>query len=145
MIASTRCRRPIPHLTRSSLHRLFQRHGISRLPSVGGPRAAPAVQGYPIGYIHIDLAEVWTDEGKLYLFVAIDRVSKFAFAELHERATRTDRGGLPPPADGTRARTGSTRSSPTMGFSSRRRMAAGRVDEIQQMLAARQPLSRPRL
>src|SRR5215467_10564749 len=23
----------IPHLTRSSLHRLFQRHGISRLPS----------------------------------------------------------------------------------------------------------------
>ena len=24
----------IPHLTRSSLHRLFQRHGISRLPSV---------------------------------------------------------------------------------------------------------------
>ena len=42
---------------------------------------------YPIGYIHIDLAEVWTDEGKLYLFVAIDRVSKFAFAELHERAT----------------------------------------------------------
>src|ERR1043166_5343016 len=27
----------IPHLTRSSLHRLFQRHGISRLPSVESP------------------------------------------------------------------------------------------------------------
>ena len=33
-------------------------------------------------------AEVHTGEGKLYLFVAIDRTSKYAFAELHERATR---------------------------------------------------------
>ena len=41
-----------------------------------------------MGYIHIDFAEVWTDEGKLYLCVAIDRVSKCACAELHERATR---------------------------------------------------------
>ncbi len=31
-----------------------------------------------------------TEEGKLYLFVAIDRTSKFAFAELHERATRAN-------------------------------------------------------
>src|SRR5262245_53054881 len=29
----------IPHLTRSSLHRLFQRHDISRLPSVEGAKA----------------------------------------------------------------------------------------------------------
>jgi transposase-like protein len=41
---------------------------------------------YPIGYFHIDLAEVRTAEGKLYLFVAIDRTSKFAFVELVERA-----------------------------------------------------------
>jgi hypothetical protein len=27
---------------------------------------------------------VRTEEGKLYMLVAIDRVSKFAFAELHE-------------------------------------------------------------
>ncbi len=31
--------------------------------------------------MHIDFAEVWTEQGKLYLFVAIDRVSTFAFAE----------------------------------------------------------------
>lgn len=43
---------------------------------------------YPIGYFHIDIAEVRTQEGKLYLFVAIDRTSKFAFVELHEKATR---------------------------------------------------------
>jgi transposase InsO family protein len=78
----------IPHLTRSSLHRLFQRHGISRLPSVEDPPARRQFRAYPLGYIHIDLAEVSTQEGKLYLFVAIDRVSKFAFAELHEQATR---------------------------------------------------------
>jgi transposase InsO family protein len=30
---------------------------------------------------------VRTEEGRLYLFVAIDRTSKFAFTELHEKAT----------------------------------------------------------
>ena len=35
----------------------------------------------------VDIAEVRTAEGKLYMFVAIDRTSKFAFVELHERAT----------------------------------------------------------
>ena len=29
-----------------------------------------------------------TEEGKLDLFVAIDRTSKFAYAELHEKANR---------------------------------------------------------
>jgi transposase InsO family protein len=39
-------------------------------------------------YFHIDLAEVRTAQGKLYLFVAIDQTSKFAFTEVHEKATR---------------------------------------------------------
>lgn len=39
-------------------------------------------------YFHIDIAEVQTAEGKLYLFVAIDRTSKFAFVQLVEKATR---------------------------------------------------------
>lgn len=78
----------IPHLTRSSLHRLFQRHDISRLPSVEGDKPKKRFKTYPIGYVHIDITEVRTEDGKLYMFVAIDRVSKFAFAELHERATR---------------------------------------------------------
>ncbi len=34
------------------------------------------------------LAEVQTAEGKLYLFVAVDRTSKFAFARLVEKANR---------------------------------------------------------
>ena len=44
---------------------------------------------HPIGYFHIDIAEVRTAMGKLYLFVAINRTSKFAFTELHEKATRS--------------------------------------------------------
>ena len=39
---------------------------------------------YPIGYFHIDLTEVRTQEGKLYLFVAIDRTSKLTFVKLVE-------------------------------------------------------------
>src|ERR1700758_2628371 len=80
----------IPHLTRSSLHRCYQRHGISRLPDIEGDKPAKkAFKTYPIGYFHVDIAEVRTEEGKFHLFVAIDRTSKFAFAQLHEKATRS--------------------------------------------------------
>jgi RNA-directed DNA polymerase len=76
-----------PHLSRSSLHRCLNRHGISRLPEVKGDKPIrKAFRSYPIGYFHIDIAEVQTVEGKLRLFVAIDRTSKFAHAELHQQA-----------------------------------------------------------
>ena len=79
----------IPNLTRSSLHRCYQRHGISRLPEVEGDKPAKkAFKAYPIGFFHIDIAEVHTAQGKLFLFVAIDRTSKFAFAKLAEKANR---------------------------------------------------------
>jgi transposase InsO family protein len=79
----------LPHLTRSNLHRCLQRHGISRLPDTDGDKPQRSrFKRYPIGYFHIDIAEVRTEEGRLYLLVAIDRTSKFAFVELHEKATR---------------------------------------------------------
>lgn len=85
----------IPHLTRSSLHRCLQRHGISQLPDVAGDKPArQKFKSYPIGYFHIDIAEVHTAEGKLYLLVAIDRTSKFTFVELHEKATRRVAGNF---------------------------------------------------
>ena len=80
----------IPHLTRSPLHRCLQRHDISRLPDVTGDKPAKrAFKAYPIGYVHIDIAEVQTAEGKLYLYVAIDRTSKFAVVQLVTRTGRT--------------------------------------------------------
>ncbi len=79
----------IPHLTRSSLHRCLQRHGIARLPNTDGDKPRRSrFKADPIGYFHIDIAEVHTEQGRLYLFVAVDRTSKFAFVELHEKATR---------------------------------------------------------
>src|SRR3954471_11849696 len=67
----------IPHLTRSSLHRCLQRHGIGRLVDIEGDKPAKKrFKSYPIGFFHIDIAEVQTAEGKLYLFVAIDRTRR---------------------------------------------------------------------
>jgi transposase InsO family protein len=80
----------IPHLSRSSLHRCLQRHGISRLPEVEGDKSdKKKFKTYPIGYFHIDIAEVQTAEGKLYLYVAIDRTSKFAFVQLVRKTGRS--------------------------------------------------------
>ena len=80
----------IPHLTRSSLHRCLQRHGISRLPDVEGDKPVrKKFKAYPIGFFHIDIAEVQTAEGKLYLYVAIDRTSKFAFVQVARKTGRT--------------------------------------------------------
>jgi transposase InsO family protein len=80
----------IPHLTRSSLHRCLQRHGISRLPDVEGAKPPKKkFKTYPIGFFHIDIAEVQTAEGKLYLYVGIDRTSKFTFVQLVKKTGRT--------------------------------------------------------
>ncbi len=80
----------IPHLSRSSLHRCLKRHGCSVLPKKHIPAFADKkkFKSYPIGYFHIDTPEVRTKEGQLYLYVAIDRTSKFAYAQLHKNQTK---------------------------------------------------------
>lgn len=78
----------IPHLSHSALHRLFQHHGISRLPAPEPAEKKKKFQDYPVGYLHVDFAEVQTEEGHGYLVVAIDRTSKLAFAEWQPRATK---------------------------------------------------------
>jgi len=52
----------IPHRTRSSLHRCLQRRGVSRLPEA--EPAKKKFKAYPIGFFHIDIAEVQTAERK---------------------------------------------------------------------------------
>ena len=85
----------IPPLTRSTLHRCLERHGISRLPSVEGDKPAKKkFKSYPIGYFHIDIAEVRTEQGRLRLFVGIDRTSKFAFVRLVESAGKMEAAGF---------------------------------------------------
>ena len=54
----------ILRLTRSSLHRCLERHGIGRLPEVEGdePEKKRCAQ-YPIGYFHMEAAQFLQDLG----------------------------------------------------------------------------------
>jgi hypothetical protein len=55
----------IPHLTRSALHRCLKWHAISRLPAIEGDTPQKKTfKSSPIGYFHLDIAEVRTAEGK---------------------------------------------------------------------------------
>jgi hypothetical protein len=85
----------IPHLTRSALYRCRQRHRISRLPDLEGDKSKyQKFKRYCTGFCHIDIAEVQTAEGYLYLFVGIDRTVKFAVTQLVATADRKSLNGL---------------------------------------------------
>ena len=78
------------------MHGLFQRPGIERLPwseDAANP-AKNKCKDYPMGYWPGDFAQVHPQEGKHYLFVALDRVGKVAFAELPPRAKRVGAADL---------------------------------------------------
>ena len=81
-------RETIPALSRSALHRCLQRHGISQLPKSDEAEAKRSrFAQTTIGYVHIDACELRWVAGKVHMFLAIDRVSKFAYVELHPAAT----------------------------------------------------------
>jgi hypothetical protein len=81
----------LPHPSRLALHRCLQQRAISRLPEVRGDKPAKKrFKRYPIGYFHLDLAEVRTVEGKLNLFVSIDRTSKFVHPRLEKKVGKME-------------------------------------------------------
>jgi len=80
----------IPALTRSNLHRCLQYYGISQLPKPEKPREKKVFKAYPIGYLHIDITEFRLKSKKYYLFVAIDRKTKYVYAELYDRMTSSN-------------------------------------------------------
>ncbi len=84
----------IPHLTRSTLHRALQRHGVSRLPRPPKDRGK-RFKPYEIGYFHLDIAELRVAGGKAFLFVAVDRTSKLVFARIYRQATKMVATGFP--------------------------------------------------
>lgn len=77
-----------PHLTRSTLHRLFQRHDIHRLPHA--PTQKRQINQTPdedrIGHFYIDAADIRTGNGRANMIFAFDRLSKIAFARLYDRS-----------------------------------------------------------
>ncbi|UWF59418.1 IS481 family transposase [Brucella sp. 2716] len=83
----------IPHLSRSSLHRCLQRHGISCLPKTDQEKPK-RFKAYEIGYFHIDIAELRYEGGKAFLYVAVDRTSKIVFARIYRKATKLAAAGF---------------------------------------------------
>ena len=47
-------------------------------------------KSYQIGYVHIDSCELRHTDGKLVMFLAIDRVSKFTYVEFHASAGKKE-------------------------------------------------------
>ena len=82
-------RETIPTLSRSALHRCLRRHGISRLPQ-GDEKASKRMRfaETKIGYVHIDVCELRLSTGKLVMFLAIDRVSKFTHVAFFDANTK---------------------------------------------------------
>ena len=85
-----RLRESIPKLSRSALHRCLQREGISRLPKPEGASKRGKFSEAEIGYLHVDAAELRTAEGKVHLFLAVDRVSKLLHVELRDAVKMAD-------------------------------------------------------
>ena len=82
-------RETIPALSRSALHRCLVRHGISRLPQPEEKASKrKRFAETAIGYVHIDICELRLAEGKLFMFLAIDRVSKFTHVAFLDANTK---------------------------------------------------------
>lgn len=74
----------ILHLKNSVLHRGLWHHGISRRPDSDGVK--PKRQKFkrrPIDFLHIDIAEARSEEGKRCLLLAIDRTIEEALVKRH--------------------------------------------------------------
>ena len=84
----------IPNLSRSALHRCLQRHGISRLPKEEASDKRNRFKSYQIGYVHIDSCELRHTDGKLVMFLAIHRFSKFTYVEFHDSAGKKEGGAF---------------------------------------------------
>nr|MBL0687258.1 transposase family protein [Sulfurospirillum sp.] len=81
-------KKQIPNLSRSNLYRCLKRNGLNTLPKeVQDKKPIKKFKNYEIGFIHIDIAQVHTKEGKAYLFVGIDRKTRSVYAELYDKMT----------------------------------------------------------
>ena len=84
-------RETIPRLSRSALHRCLVRHGIPRLPR-DQERASKRERFAEtrMGYVHVDVCELRLARGRLFLFLAIDRVSKFTHVAFMDASTKAN-------------------------------------------------------
>src|SRR3954468_2082056 len=84
----------LPHLDRDHVYRILKAAGLSRLPPASHPRQrAGTFKDYELGFVHVDvkhLPKLRTADGELrkrYLFVAIDRRSRFVHLAVKDDET----------------------------------------------------------
>jgi len=85
-----------PDMTRSSLYRLLRRHNMHRLSELipqedNNKKPVKTFKDYEPGFVHIDvkyLPKMPDDDKHKYLFVAIDRATRWVYLEI--RASKTD-------------------------------------------------------
>ena len=82
-----------PNVSRSGLDRCLRRHGVGRLRDLKAKDDKPKHSGfkaYDPGYIHIDvkyLPQMANETSRGYLFVAIDRASRWVFIAVYRNKT----------------------------------------------------------
>ena len=82
-----------PDVSRSGLDRCLRRHGVGNLRDLQGcdPRPAhKAFKAYEPGYLHVDvkyLPQMADESSRRYLFVAIDRATRWVFIRVFKAKT----------------------------------------------------------
>src|SRR5215213_2652587 len=91
----------LPHLDRDNVYRILRAAGLSRRPAPAAPeRAAAKFREYELGFVHVDvkhLPKPRTADGewrKRYLFVAIDRRSRFVHLAVKDDETEASAGAF---------------------------------------------------
>ena len=83
-----------PTVTRAALHRLLKRHGISKREAVhvDKPQVKP-FKAYMPGFVHVDvkyLPPMADEDQRRYLFVAIDRATRWVYVAVYATKTATN-------------------------------------------------------
>ena len=84
----------LPHLNRDAVYRILKAEGLGRLAPASRPRKPTGTfKDYDLGFVHVDvkhLPKLRTQDGesrKRYLYVAIDRASRFVHLAVKEDET----------------------------------------------------------
>lgn len=82
-----------PKATRSGLDRCLRRHGVGNLNALKPAQPAPVsktFKAYEPGYLHVDLKylpQMQDESSRRYLFVAIDRATRWVFVQIKKNKT----------------------------------------------------------
>jgi transposase InsO family protein len=84
----------LPHLNRDAVYRILKAEGLGRLPPADRARRSHSrFKAYDLGFVHVDvkhLPKLRTQDGqsrKRYLYVAIDRASRFVHLAVKDDET----------------------------------------------------------